>query len=106
MGYKKTDPCIEKAFDDERLFVLMTRDPSAPLIVGEWIKQNIGKQPREKLIEALDCAIEMVERQAEIDKRKMILKGFWGNSNLLTQEERQIMADDVRDSAKEERGKR
>ncbi len=30
MGYKKDDPCIQKAFDDERLFVLMTRDNTAP----------------------------------------------------------------------------
>lgn len=70
MGYKKNDPCLQKAFEDERLFVLMTRDSSAPLVVGEWIKQNIGIQPREKLIEALDCAIEMFNRQGEMNDRK------------------------------------
>jgi len=63
MGFKKDDPCIQKAFDDERLFVLMTRDETAPLVVVEWIKNNILRQPSEKLHEALDCAIEMAERQ-------------------------------------------
>ncbi len=59
MGYKKTDKCIEKAFDNERLFVLMSRDATAPRVVIEWIKENISNQPPEKLHEALDCAIEM-----------------------------------------------
>jgi hypothetical protein len=70
MGYKSTDTCIQKAFDDERLFVLMARDATSPQVVGEWIKQNIGLQPREKLIEALDCAIEMWERNGEMIQRK------------------------------------
>ena len=65
MGYKKDDPCIGKAFDDERLFVLMTRDPFAPQTVVEWIKLSLTTQPPEKLHEALDCAIEMSKRQAE-----------------------------------------
>jgi hypothetical protein len=59
MGYKKTDKCIEKAFDDELLFVLMARDVTAPLVVIDWIKQNVHIQPPDKLHEALDCAIEM-----------------------------------------------
>lgn len=59
MGYKNSDPCIKKAYDDERLFVLMARDPVAPQVVIEWIKQSIGSQPPEKLHEALDAAIEM-----------------------------------------------
>lgn len=59
MGYKNSDPCIKKAYDEERLFVLMARDPAAPQVVIEWIKQSIGSQPPEKLHEALDAAIEM-----------------------------------------------
>lgn len=59
MGYKNSDPCIKKAYDDERLFVLMARDPAAPAVVIEWIKQSIGSQPAVKLHEALDAAIEM-----------------------------------------------
>ncbi|MEK6883897.1 MAG: hypothetical protein AABY22_29980 [Nanoarchaeota archaeon] len=77
MGYKKNDACLDKAYDDEKIFVLMTRDSTSPLVVGEWIKQNIGIQPREKLIEALDCAIEMSERMGEINQRKILEKEGW-----------------------------
>ena len=71
MGYKNSDSCIKKAFDDERLFVLMARDPSAPMVIIEWIKHNITMQPREKLIEALDAAIEMSKRNGEFTDRKI-----------------------------------
>lgn len=74
MAYKSNDKCIQKAFDDEKLFVLMTRDATAPLVVMEWIKLNLGVQPREKLIEALDCAIEMQARQSEMKSRKALLE--------------------------------
>jgi hypothetical protein len=70
MGYKANDPCLEKAFDDERLFVLMTRDNSAPELVIEWIKQNLHNQPKEKLLEAFNCALEMADRCYEMNMRK------------------------------------
>jgi hypothetical protein len=72
MGYKKSDKCLEKAFDDERLFVLMARDKAAPATVIEWIKQSLGSQPQEKLHEALDAAIEMHNSRMEINFRKRI----------------------------------
>lgn len=71
MGYKKTDPCLQKAFDDERLFVLMTRDVSAPSTVLEWIKLSIWSQPDEKLREAFECALEMKNRFVEMNERKL-----------------------------------
>lgn len=70
MGYKTNDPCIQKAFDDERLFVLMARDVTSPKVVCEWIKENIDIQPKEKLFEALECAIEMSRRYREMNDRK------------------------------------
>ena len=70
LGYKNNDPCLEKAFDDERLFVLMTRDVTAPLVVMEWIKMNIQLQPEEKLREAFECAMEMKKNQASMMLRK------------------------------------
>ena len=69
MGYKKDDPCIKKAYDDERLFVLMARDWAAPFVIIDWIRNSIGSQPREKLHEALDCAIEMIETRPAILER-------------------------------------
>lgn len=74
MGYKTTDSCLQKAFDDERLFVLMTRDITSPKVVCEWIKQNIDIQPKEKLMEALECAIEMSRRFREMNDRKETIK--------------------------------
>lgn len=59
MAYKKTDKYINKAFDEERLFVLMARDTTAPMAICEWIKFNLATQPPDKLHEALDAAIEM-----------------------------------------------
>lgn len=63
MGYKKTDKCIAKAFDDERLFVLMARDEHAPFAIIEWIKLSLYKQPLSQLIEALECAHAMANRE-------------------------------------------
>lgn len=60
MSYKKIDPCIEKDFDDEMLFVLMARDNTAPLVILEWIKLNLYTQPPAKLKEALARALEMI----------------------------------------------
>ena len=70
MGYKKDDPCLEKAFDDERLFVLMTRDAQAPQAVLEWIKLSLYSQPEEKLREAFECALEMARNRGEMVERK------------------------------------
>lgn len=70
MGYKSTDPCLEKAYEDERLFVLMTRDVNAPVTVMEWIKISLFNQPDEKLREAFECALEMKNRMAEFKSKK------------------------------------
>lgn len=75
MGYKNDDPCIKKALDNERLFVLMTRDEVAPEVVVEWIKLSLRQQPPEKLHEALDCAIEMMRRKDAV-RGEMFIKSM------------------------------
>ena len=70
MSYKSLDKCLEKALPDEMLFVLMARDPTAPKIVRAWAGANVGKQPREKIQEALDCADEMEKTCADVNARK------------------------------------
>lgn len=70
MGYKNSDPCLQKAFDDEQLFVLMTRDRTSPQVVLEWIKLNIETQPDEKLREAFECALQMQNEQRHFVERK------------------------------------
>jgi len=74
MSYKSIDPCLKKALEDEILFVLMARDPTAPEIVRAWAKANVGKQPKEKIQEALQCADEMEKTCANINARKNTLK--------------------------------
>lgn len=69
MGYKKNDPCIAKAYDDERLFVLMTRDVQAPATVLFWIAQSVHSQPEEKLREAFECAMQMKRENTEFMSR-------------------------------------
>ncbi len=87
MGYKKTDPCLTKAYDDEKIFVLMTRDTTAPEVVMEWIKLNLHKQPKEKLIEAFECALEMVDRQSTIMRRVEIDRKEWARQMSIGQDE-------------------
>ena len=36
MGYKKDDRCLDKAEDDEPIFVLLARDPIAAMVVEYW----------------------------------------------------------------------
>ncbi len=75
MGYKKypeghqlaTDKCWAKAFDDEMLFILMARDHTSPMVIMEWIKLNLHKQPPEKLREAFESALEMVRTTEQIN---------------------------------------
>lgn len=50
--------CYRKAGEDEELFVLRAQDQTMPYIIVEWIKANIQTAPRQKLIEALECARE------------------------------------------------
>jgi hypothetical protein len=71
MGYKNSDLCIQKAFDDERLFVLMARDKTAPEVVRFWATINKDIQPEWKIKEALDCANEMERNCAEFNDRKL-----------------------------------
>ena len=86
MGYKKNDPCLTKAYDDERLFVLVTRDNTAPEVVMEWIKLNLRKQPAEKLLEAFECALEMVNKEGTIKRRVEIDRNEWAKQMSLEED--------------------
>lgn len=59
MGYKKTDPCLAKAADDEPIFVLRGKDVSSPKVVLHWIAKNFDTCPDEKLREAFEHALVM-----------------------------------------------
>lgn len=60
--------CLNRALPQERLFVLLARDASAPVAIRAWVKDRCdsGKnQWHDQVIaEALDCAAAMdVERE-------------------------------------------
>lgn len=59
MGYKHTDSCIQKAADDEMLFVLRAQDVTAPKTVLHWIAKNFDNVSEDKLREAFECALTM-----------------------------------------------
>jgi hypothetical protein len=61
------DGCFARAMDDEPMFVLLSRDPSAPALVRQWADQrtgevNAGTRPAsdmEQILEARGCADRM-----------------------------------------------
>ena len=67
---KADSPALRKAFTDEKIFPLLSRDKTAPAVICSWIKANIKTQPAEKLHEALDLAIQMSNEYAEVNNRK------------------------------------
>lgn len=81
MGYKHNDPCLTKAFEDERLFVLMARDPTAPQVIRIWAELNKLTQPAAKLREAEQCAQEMERRCAEFNNRKELTLPLFENGS-------------------------
>ena len=65
MGTKHTDSCLQKAGNDEPIFVLRSKDKFAPLIVEFWANlveaANGGEIP--KSVEAFELANKMRDWQ-------------------------------------------
>jgi len=59
----RIDSCINRAKSDEMLFVLLSRDPAAPVAIRAWIGERLrlGKNSRDdmQIIEADYCARTM-----------------------------------------------
>ncbi len=53
--------CYAAAEDDEPMFVLLARDPFAPVLVERWAARRIAERgsPDAKAEEAIDCAAAM-----------------------------------------------
>lgn len=54
------ESCMSRALPDERVFVLLCRDESAPLAIRGWIMARISrgknKMTDPQIVEALECA--------------------------------------------------
>jgi hypothetical protein len=76
-----TESCFNKARDEERLFVLLARDPAAPVAIRAWVNERLrlGKNaPNDaQLVEALDCANLMEDERAEVEATRRQEKIRW-----------------------------
>lgn len=65
MGYKNDDRCLDKAEDDEPIFVLLGRDLTAPETIIRWVEARLGKGLNKhddaQIVEALAHADRMVK---------------------------------------------
>ncbi len=81
-----SESCLNKARDDERLFVLLARDPAAPAAIRAWVKERIrlGKNALhdEQVVEALDCAAHMEVERAEIEAARRQEEMRWAESEV------------------------
>ena len=69
-----TNSCLNKAHDGERLFVLLARDPAAPVAIRAWITERIrlGKNVPgdEQIREVYECAALMELERSEIEAER------------------------------------
>lgn len=82
--------CYNKAYDNEPLFVLLGRDPDAPLLVEMWaaLRERKGNAPA-KVREARECARAMREyRELGVHARNLLTgktnhtKALWSTATL------------------------
>jgi hypothetical protein len=72
--------CLNKAKDDERIFVLLARDPAAPAAIRAWIGERLrtGKNQLNdpKILEAQICAHHMstASGAVSLDELRRLIK--------------------------------
>ena len=69
-----TESCLNKARDNERLFVLLARDAAAPVAIRAWVAERLrlGKNKLDdaQIREALDCATRMETERRESEESR------------------------------------
>lgn len=62
--------CMNRATDDEMTFVLLARDPAAPLAIRCWVAERIGLGKNtaddQQIVEAMECARKMEQQRASL----------------------------------------
>lgn len=71
------ESCFNKARDSERLFVLIARDPAAPIAIRAWVAERIrlgkNKPDDDQIREAIECAALMdIERKETEESRRQV----------------------------------
>lgn len=59
MGTKNNDSCLDKAGENEPIFVLRAQDKSSPKIVLQWMAENFENLSAQRLQEAFTCVLAM-----------------------------------------------
>lgn len=81
-----TESCFNKANDGERLFVLLARDPAAPVAIRAWIAERIrlGKNAPDdaQILEAIECASLMELERVEIESARRQQKMHWAEGGV------------------------
>jgi hypothetical protein len=81
-----TESCFNRATDGERLFVLLARDPAAPVAIRAWIAERIrlGKNvpSDEQIREAFECAALMDMERVEIESARRQEKMRWAEGGV------------------------
>jgi hypothetical protein len=81
-----SESCFNKAGDGERLFVLLARDPAAPVAIRAWIAERIrlGKNTAadEQVREALECASLMELERSEVEASRRQQQMRWAEGGI------------------------
>ncbi len=75
------ESCLNRARDEERLFVLRARDPAAPAAIRAWIKERLrlgkNKPGDEQIRSAYEDASLMEFQRSEIEAAGRQQKMHW-----------------------------
>jgi len=78
--------CFNTAYDQEHLFVLLARDPAAPVAIRAWIAERLRlgrNQPGDEQIrEAYECATLMELQRGEISSTRSQQQPSWMNTSI------------------------
>lgn len=76
--------CLNTAYDQEHLFVLLARDPAAPVAIRAWIEERLrlgkNKPGDEQIREAYECATHMELQRSEITSARNQQQLPWANA--------------------------
>jgi hypothetical protein len=76
--------CFNTAYDQEQLFVLLARDPAAPVAIRAWVAERLrlgrNKPGDEQIREAYECATFMELQRAEITTARSQQQLPWAES--------------------------
>lgn len=77
--------CFSKLAADEPYFVLRAKDPVAPRVIEEWVRQRTsrGQDSNPKLKEALDVGVEMMTWRARHMVRATLRLRSWHHTPAL-----------------------